>query len=330
MKKTIYLLILLLPFFSCTEKKPTETSKTEGTKPTLSLPAFNADSAYQFVKEQLVFGPRVPNTPEHEACADYLAAKMKGWGADVIVQKGKVKAFDQTELNIRNIIAQFDVSNPNRILLFAHWDTRPFADHDENPARRDEPILGASDGASGVAVLMEVARNLQQMPSKYGVDIIFFDAEDYGTPDHRDLPYNPDTWCLGSQYWGKNLHKLGYYPKYGILLDMVGAKGAMFYQEQFSLQFAPGLVGKVWQTAEILGFGNYFPKAKGGLITDDHLYVNKLTGIPCINIIQHDPTSNTGFGTYWHTHNDNLEIIDAFTLGMVGKVLTQVIYSEGS
>jgi glutaminyl-peptide cyclotransferase len=323
-------LLFLLILFSCSEKKPSSQPPAAVSKPLIHIPEFNADSAYRYVEEQLAFGPRVPNTPQHEACANYLSDKMKSWGAEVIVQKAKVKAFDQTVLNISNIIAQFDVNNPNRILLFAHWDTRPFADHHDDPSRRDEPILGASDGASGVAVLMEIARNLQQHPSKFGIDIIFFDAEDYGTPDHRNLPYNPDTWCLGSQYWGKNLHKLGYYPKYGILLDMVGAKGALFYQERYSLSFAPGLVQHVWKTASELGYSNYFLSAKGGMITDDHVYVNQLTGIPCINIIQHDPSSATGFGTYWHTHNDNLDIIDLFTLGMVGKTVTTVIYREGN
>lgn len=315
---------------SCGDKKQAEKAVEKPQKITVNVPSFNADSAYQYVKDQLAFGPRVPNSAEHAKCAAYLENKMKSFGAEVIVQQGKVKAFDGTVLNIKNIIAQFDVNNPNRIVLFAHWDTRPFADHCEDPSRRDEPINGANDGASGVAVLMEIGRQLQFQPSKLGVDIIFFDAEDMGTPDHRNLPYDADTWCLGSQYWSKNLHKPGYNPHYGILLDMVGAKEATFFKERYSISYAPWLVEKVWNIAHELGFGLYFPMEQGGLITDDHVYVNRITGIPTIDIIQHDPTSNTGFGSYWHTHNDNLDAVDPYTMLAVGKTVMTVIYREGN
>lgn len=302
--------------------------KEEKAQPELQTPDFNADSAYQYIQKQVDFGPRVPNTPEHEATANWLAAKMESMGAEVFVQEGKVTAFDNSILNIKNIIAQFQPEKNNRILLFAHWDTRPFADYDPDPAKRNQPIDGANDGGSGVGVLMEIARHLQDNPTHPGIDIIFFDAEDYGTPDHLNVEYKADTWCLGSQYWGKNPHKKNYYAQYGILLDMVGAKNARFYQEQASMRFAPQLVNHIWDTAAALGYGSYFIFQKGGYITDDHIYVNKHTGIPAVNIIQYDPSTNTSFGSYWHTHDDTMENIDRNTLKAVGQTVMEVIYKN--
>ncbi|TCO07918.1 M28 family peptidase [Natronoflexus pectinivorans] len=297
-------------------------------KPDLVTPEFNADSAYYFIEKQVSFGPRVPNTPEHIACAEYLAATLERFGADVIVQEAEVRAFDNTRLNIRNIIGQFQPEKSERLLLFAHWDTRPFADHDPDPAMRNTPILGANDGGSGVGVLLEIARHLQENPTHPGIDIIFFDAEDYGIPDHIHVPYRPDTWCLGSQYWGQNPHVRNYYARFGILLDMVGAKDAQFYREQHSLRFAPRLVDHIWNIAHELGYGAWFNFGIGGLITDDHVYVYKHLNIPSVNIIQHDPTSPTSFGSYWHTHADNMDIIDKATLKAVGQTVMEVIYRE--
>ena len=290
-------------------------------------PPFNADSAYRYIQKQVDFGPRVPNTPEHEACARWLESSMRQFADSVIVQEGEVTAFDGTKLQIKNIISQFQPEKNNRILLFAHWDTRPFADYDPDPEKRNQPIDGANDGGSGVGVLMEIARHLQEKPTDTGIDIIFFDAEDYGTPHHMDVPYQADTWCLGSQYWGRNPHEKGYYARYGILLDMVGAQNALFYQERASLDMAPELVDYIWETAEDLGHGNYFVFRKGSHITDDHIYVNRHTGIPAANIIEYDPTSNTSFGKYWHTHDDNMEIIDRKTLNAVGETVMEVIYN---
>ncbi len=295
---------------------------------TIKIPSFNADSAYQYVDEQVAFGPRVPNTDAHTKCANYLSSKLEEFGADVIVQEAQLIAFDNKVLNAKNIIGQYNPELKNRVLLFAHWDSRPFADHCEDPARRNEPILGANDGASGVGVLLEVARCLKNDTLPIGIDIIFFDAEDYGIPDHLDVQWKPDTWCLGSQYWSKNPHTPNYYAQYGILLDMVAAPQATFFQEQQSLQFAPRIVKKVWNTANDIGFGNHFVYDKGGAITDDHVYVNNILGIPCIDIIQFDPTTNSSFGSYWHTHNDNMNVIDKNTMKAVGQTLLHVIYNE--
>ncbi len=294
----------------------------------IKAPQFNADSAYSYVEKQVAFGPRVPNTKEHLLCADYLSSEMKRFGADVIVQDAPVTAFDGTELKAKNIIGQFNPEKRNRILLFAHWDSRPFADHDPDPQKRNTPILGANDGASGVGVLMEMARQINKAGINMGVDIIFFDAEDYGMPDHIDVKYKPDTWCLGTQYWCKNPHRKDYTARYGILLDMVGAPDAVFYQELYSKKFAPNLVDRVWNTAADQGYLSYFSFEDGGQIVDDHVYVNKLRNIPSIDIIQHEPMSETNFNAYWHTHEDNMNNIDRATLKAVGQILLEVIYSE--
>ena len=160
-----------------------------------------------------------------------------------------------------------------RVLLCAHWDSRPYADQDADKTKHHSPILGVNDGASGVGVLLEVARQLQQQAPAIGIDIIFFDAEDYGIPYFYQGAYKNDTWCLGSQYWGRVPHVDGYNARYGILLDMVGGKNATFYKEQFSQRTAGKYVNKIWNTAHRLGFGNFFPKEKGTEVTDDHMYV---------------------------------------------------------
>ncbi len=322
--------ITLTILFGCNSNnaKTNSSSSIAKKKEYVYVPQFNADSAYQYVYDQVAFGPRVPNTEAHTKCAEYLSSKLEEFGAEVIVQEAQLTAFDNKILNAKNIIGQYNPELKNRIMLFAHWDSRPFADHDPDTSKRNEPILGANDGASGVGVLLEIARSLQKDTLPIGIDIIFFDAEDYGIPDHLNVDWKPDTWCLGSQYWGKNPHTPDYYAQYGILLDMVGAPQATFYQEQQSLQFARRIVKKVWNTANDLGYGNHFIYEKGGAITDDHVYVNNLRGIPCIDIIQFDPSTNSSFGSFWHTHNDNMEAISKSTLKAVGQTLLHVIYNE--
>lgn len=296
----------------------------------ISVPDFNADSAYNFVNEQVKFGPRVPKSKAHKKCASYLVGEMKRFGARVIEQKAKMKAFDDTFLPINNIISSFYPDKKKRLVFFSHWDSRPFSDHDPDPANYNKPILGANDGASGVGVLMEIGRLLSTVDQKpdVGIDLIFLDAEDYGTPDHLNLPYKEDTWCLGSQYWSANMHEPAYYPLYGVLLDMVGAPQATFYKERFSMHYAPGIVEKTWATARNIGYGNYFIDQDGGMITDDHVYVNRIAGIPTIDIIQHDPSTESSFGAYWHTQNDDMSNVDRNTLKAVGQTLVQLIFQE--
>ncbi|WP_430810794.1 MULTISPECIES: M28 family peptidase [unclassified Carboxylicivirga] len=313
----------------CDFLKGDNTKQGASTKATkVAAPVFNSDSAYHYIAEQLAFGPRVPNTEEHAACAAYLSEQLRRFGAEVVVQEAKVIAFDNTVLHAKNIIGQYNPGAKRRVLLCAHWDTRPFADYDTDAARRNQPIDGANDGASGVGVLLEIARQLQQQPVNVGIDIIFFDAEDYGQPAHLNLSPKDDTWCLGSQYWGKHPHTPDYRALYGILLDMVGAPDAYFYQEQHSMNYDPGLVRYIWDTAHQLGYGYHFKKDRGGWITDDHVYVTNLRNFPCVNIIQYNPDARHGFGDYWHTHNDTMDNINKNTLKAVGQTVLEVIYSE--
>ncbi len=309
--------------FSCRQEAKT----TATTDVAVSVPVFSADSAYIFIAQQVDFGPRVPNTPAHEACADFLVARLQSFGATVTEQKVKLRAFNGDILHANNIIASFKPEENQRILLFAHWDTRPWSDNDPDPANHNKPVLGANDGASGVGVLLEIARNIGIQSPRLGIDIIFFDAEDYGAPESYSGNAT-DTWCLGSQHWARNPHVNPYRPRFGILLDMVGAKDATFYREQISEYYARNIVDKVWTVARNQGFEKFFVNKPGGAITDDHLYVNQIAGIPSINIIQYNPQSAKGFGDYWHTVHDNMSNIDKNTLFAVGTTVMQVIYNE--
>ena len=293
------------------------------------IPEFNEDSAYGFIQKQVDFGPRVPNEAAHRACADYLVAKLKEYAHEVSEQDFESTAYDGTNLYLKNIIASFNVDKTKRILLAAHWDTRPFADKDS--ININEPITGANDGGSGVAVLLEIARQLHLNGDfDVGIDIILFDGEDYGVPvyeeEYKNVPYS--GYCLGSQYWSKNKHIPNYSAYYGILLDMVGAKGAKFYQEGLSMKSAPSVVKKVWDYGQSLGYGDYFVYQKSQEILDDHKFVNQWANIPMIDIIEYDPSTKNYFGGYHHTHRDNMDLIDKNTLEAVGQTVLKLVYLE--
>ncbi|MFB9865457.1 M28 family peptidase [Rufibacter immobilis] len=317
-------LLLTSGFYACDKKGNTETATAEQPAATaaVNVPAFNADSAYQFVARQVAFGPRVPNTPAHRACGDFLVAKLKGYGANVLEQPFTAQAYTGTTLNLRNIMAQYNPKATNRILLSAHWDTRHMADKDSVNA--DKPADGANDGASGVAVLLEIARQLQANPlqGNVGVDLLLFDGEDYG----QDAP---ESWGLGSQYWSKNLLPSGYQAQYGILLDMVGAKGARFAREETSRVYAGDVVEKIWKTANQIGYSDYFPFQDSPGITDDHTFVIQNANIRMADIIAYDSSSPDGFfGPYHHRHSDNMDIIDRNTLKAVGQTVLHVVMTE--
>ena len=321
--------LFLLPFWSCKSDRTSENGGSEvptATSEPLTVPSFNRDSAFAFVAKQLSFGPRVPNSEGHRQTRDWLVSKLREYGAEVTGQDFQAEAYTGEKLQATNIIARFNPSEGRRILLAAHWDTRPFADSplEDEENRKKEPILGADDGGSGVAVLLEVARQLSAHPVPIGVDIILFDAEDFGESGGE----NNNSWGLGSQHWSRNLHEPGYRPLYGILLDMVGTKGARFTKEQFSMQFAAPVMNKVWKLAQTMGYGNYFVDTPTPGILDDHYFVNTIAGIPMIDIVNRPPDSQTGFGTHWHTHDDNLDIINKQTLKAVGQVVLAVIFRE--
>lgn len=327
MRKILFttFITLIISLISCNNNNTTpqqQNSEKEG-ETSLTMPDFDADSAFTFVKAQTDFGPRTPGSDAHKACALWLSEKLGSYCDTVILQQFTSKTYDNKSWESVNIIGEIAPEKTNRILLAAHWDSRPFADHDPNPANHDKPIDGANDGASGVGVLLEIARQLHLQQPEVGVDIILFDLEDYGTPQSVDLP--GDWWCLGAQYWAKNPHKTGYKADFGILLDMVGASNAVFRHEAFSYNYAQPYLAKIWGTAYQLGHKEYFRNEAANPITDDHLYVNTIARIPMVNIVHQDNSTGTGFTTTWHTLNDNINNIDPKTLKVVGTTVLAVI-----
>ncbi len=330
MKNKLVYLLLTLVIVSCgndpiKEKKPVVAKEKAIAQPKIERPAFDADSAYLYVKQQVDFGPRFPNNEAHGKCAKFLENKLISFGLNTITQIGEATTFNNKKITIKNIIGEYNPEAKKRILLFAHWDSRPFADQDSK--NMTQPILGANDGASGVGILLEVARQLTIEKPEIGVDIIFFDAEDYGQPSGMSNNIS-ETYCLGSQYWAKNLHKKGYTAEYGILLDMVGNSNPYFTQESISMRYAPQIIKKVWNNGKLLGYNKHFVNQKTGFVgTDDHQFVNEIAGIPSIDIIHYERGSGS-FHSTWHTHNDNMDVIDKTSLSIVGEVLLYTIYQE--
>ena len=292
---------------------------------------FSADSAYAFCAAQCQYGPRTMNSEAHEKCGEWIAEKFRQYGCEVELQRADLKGYDGTILKSTNIIAksQKQTTGP-RILICAHWDSRPWADNDPDSANWHKPVMAANDGASGVAVMLEIARLLQENDSaSMAVDFICFDAEDWGIPQWEN-DGDADSWALGAQYWAEQCPKsIANSYQYGILLDMVGGQSARFYREYFSMKYARNIVEKVWQAAAAAGYGSYFPAEDVGGVTDDHLPVNEKAGIPCIDIINHYPDcEQSSFGPTWHTISDDMQHIDKNTLQAVGQTLVQVLFSE--
>jgi len=317
------LLCTLLCFTSCVEENGASSSSskpsaTKTKKTDVKVPAFNENAAYDYIAKQVAFGPRVPGSEAHKKCADWMETELGGVADKVEVQTGRTVIPGGTEVPIYNIIASFNPDKKKRVLLCAHWDTRPWADEDDE--RQDEPIAGANDGGSGVGVLLEIANRLQADRLNYGVDIVLFDVEDAGKSNI------PDSYCLGSQYWGKRAKDSGYKADFGILLDMVGAENALFYQEGLSKQIAQPILDKVWSAANDAGYSSNFVHRTVNPVTDDHKYVYAFTRIPIIDIIQFD----NNFGAFWHTHDDDMDVISKTTLKAVGQTVLQVLYSENS
>ncbi len=328
MKKPLFHILyflLLTVLYSCNQgRQPVETKEEPVA---LASASFNADTAYAFTKQQVAFGPRVPNTPAHNKCAVFLAATLRRYTKDVTIQRGTVNAYNGTALRFSNIIASFNPEAKVRVLLLSHWDSRPIADHDPDPAKRRQPVDAANDGGSGVGVQLEIARQLNIKQPAVGVDILLVDAEDYGAPEDAASSAT-DDWALGSQYWAKNPHKQGYTARYGILLDMVGATDARFTLEATTMKYAPDIARKIWAVGEQLGYGEIFSTEETNGITDDHVYINEILRIPTIDIIQYDPTTKSGFYKNWHTTHDNMEGISRETLRAVGTTVLTAVYNE--
>ena len=325
MRKTILFICILAIGCSCKQSIKTQNNVNEKA----SVPVFNADSAYHYTATQVSFGPRVPGTEAHEVCGNYLSGELKRFGAIVTEQEATLQLRDGTPIKIKNIIGSFQPENKSRVLLFAHWDTRPFADEDPNPDNRMKPIDGANDGAGACAALLEIARHIGTNPPAVGIDIIFFDLEDWGQPNNfpREFRHYGD-WCMGSEYWAKNPHVPNYTARFGILLDMVSAPGAQFYKEGFSRRYAASIVKKVWEAARATGYGSYFIEQNGDSVLDDHVPVIEHRKIPSINIVHHVPGSSSGFGSYWHTMEDNMNNVSKETLMAVGQTVLYVVYNE--
>ena len=312
---------------SCGNLKKQTTDESASLQPV--GPVFCADSAYLYCQAQCDFGPRTMNSKAHDDCEKWIISKFESFGMQVTPQKAVLKGYDGTSLNSTNIIASYRPDLTDRVLLCAHWDSRPWADNDPDEANWKTPVMAANDGASGVAVMLEIARLLSKDTLQLGVDFICFDAEDWGVPQWNEDNFDSDSWALGAQYWSTNLHKKGYRARFGILLDMVGGQGAQFYKETMSVQYANHIVEKVWRAAQVVGYGSMFPSQQGTGVTDDHISVNTKAKIPTIDIIPYYPNcEQSSFGPTWHTVNDDMEHIDKNTLQAVGQTLIQVLFSE--
>jgi len=328
--KIFFLVAATAVLVSCGPEKPVVENTTTGsttstntvvTKAHIVPPDFNADSAYAYIKTQADMGPRVPGSRAHEKAVAYFEKYFKNLGADVKVLGGSTTTYDGKQWRIDNVIATFNPQAKTRILLSAHYDSRPFADKDPVPANRTKPCPGVNDGASGVGVLMEIGRLIKDKQPNVGIDIILFDLEDYG--DNGD----PNSWCLGSVYWSNNLHKPGYKAKYAVLLDMVGAKDAIFPREGTSVFHANDVVNKIWNAADKLGYSNYFVYEESAEMTDDHVPINKIAGIPAVDILHYNYLKNEFF-EHHHTTTDDINTIDKKTIKAVGQTLMEVIYNE--
>ena len=320
----LIIIICSLVLFSCKYDKKVAEPEIVASSPKLKIPVLNKDSAYAYVAKQVSFGPRVPGTAAHKLCGEWIIEKANSFGAKVITQDFSAEAFNGTKFQAKNIIAAYNPAAKSRVILAAHWDSRIAADHDPDKSKQNQQVMGADDGASGVGILLEIARQLQLNPiSNLGVDIIFFDAEDQGSEggDGTD-------WCLGAQYWARNKHAPNYQAKYGILLDMVGAKVPRYTKEGSSVSYAGAVLDKVWNLAQKMGHGNSFVNENSPPLVDDHYFINKVAGIPMIDIINR-PT-NDHFVAHWHTVNDQLANIEPETLKFTGQVVLAVIYREAN
>ncbi len=319
-KSIIIVLLCLCVMFGCGKKKTAveDASFVDYTK--VKTPNFSADSAYYFVKKQCEFGPRTPMSKGAKECFDYLYTFFEQNADTVYVQEFTSKLWDGKEVKGKNIIASFNPSATDRVLLSAHWDSRLWADNDSDESKRKEPIIGANDGASGVGVLMEIARLMKDRKTKQGLDIILFDLEDQGCPTWAESDVEDQTdWCLGSQYWAENLHIPYYRAKYGILLDMVGGKNPRFSKDEVSMGYARSIVNNIWNIADDLGYGEIFVEGDYVSVMDDHVWINHSAKIPTIDIVQNSP--NISFFPYWHTTKDDIDCIDKKSLEIVGKVV---------
>lgn len=322
--------LIILTLTACGDRTKRSNSRTD-TIAMQPCPTFEAERAMQHIVAQCAFGPRVPGSEAWKTCGDSLVAWFSALGLEVTEQQTTVTAYDGSTLPCRNIKASLHPERTDRILLCSHWDSRPWADNDPDASNYRSAVPAANDGASGVAVMLELARILSSDNTvQTGIDFVCFDVEDYGTPQWEDTDYDNEgsTWCLGSRVWAEEAARVGYQAHFGILLDMVGGRGSTFSKESASLYYAQPIVDLLWQIAAQLGYGQFFPQSEGGSIMDDHINVNQIARIPCIDIVPYHTEGPSSFGPTWHTVNDTPENIDPNVLKAVGQTLLQLIYND--
>jgi glutaminyl-peptide cyclotransferase len=274
---------------------------------------FDGQTAFGYIQTQVAFGPRVPGTDAHEKMANWLDSLLRQRADTVIVQRWNHVTTSRDTLPLRNFIARFNPSAAKRLLLLAHWDSRPVSD---SPVSRDSShaVVGANDGGSGVALLLGVADVLKRSPPAIGVDLLFVDGEDYG-----DFTKAPGDVLIGSRYYGAH-HPPGAQPLYAVLFDLVADKDLQIYQEGNSLVGAPEVVELVWDTAKDLGYGGYFIASPRHTLIDDHLELQK-AGIRAIDVVDFDYPA-------WHTQYDTIDKVSAASLQVVGDVAVQLVRRE--
>jgi glutaminyl-peptide cyclotransferase len=274
---------------------------------------FDGQSAFGYLQSQVGFGPRVPGTEGHLEMGDWLDSLLRQRADTLIVQSWNHVTVSGDTLQLRNFLARFNPSAEKRILLLAHWDSRPVSD---GPLSHDstKPVLGANDGASGVALLLGVADVLKRAPPPIGVDLLFVDGEDYG-----DFTKTPADVLIGSRYYGAH-QPSGSPPLYAVLFDLIGDKDLQVYQEGNSLIGAPEVVELVWDTAKDLGYGGYFIATPRHTLIDDHLELQK-AGIRAIDVVDFDYPA-------WHTQDDTLDKVSPESLQVVGDVAVALIRRE--
>lgn len=312
------MLMIALLAAGCSQDQPRASSPEQSPtirKAMAAIPEFNGSRAFDMLLKQTSLGPRNPGSEGHRACLDFLIASLKSSADSVRVQEFTHKGYGGETLHLTNVVASFKPAASSRVLFCAHWDTRPRAERDENAQKRSLPILGANDGASGVAVLLEIASLLHNTPPPIGVDIVLFDGEDYGEEG------DTDQYLLGSRHFARTKSP-DYLPRFGILLDMIGDANLDIPKELHSVRYAPDVIGIVWNTARELGI-TQFSDQPGDEILDDHVPLNE-AGIKTIDLI--DFAYPDASHRYWHTHNDVPAHCSSESLGAVGTVLTHVIY----
>ncbi|MDE0587026.1 MAG: M28 family peptidase [Candidatus Marinimicrobia bacterium] len=282
------------------------------------IPVFNGNAAFTHLVAQCDFGPRNPGSVGHQKALDYFLNVLTTLADTVSTQSfTEIMPRSKQKVEMHNIIAQFNPKAKKQIMISAHWDTRPWGDRSLSIMRKDQPILGANDGASGVAILLELAKVLHDNPQKIGVNLVLFDAEDFGS--------SGDSWsyCKGSQYFAKNLPIT--LPEYAINLDMVGDANLEIYIERISYKQNPSLVLDLWGLAEELKLSG-FKKMAYHSIFDDHVPLYELAGIPAVDIIDFDyPDEKTN---YHHTYNDIVENCSPESLRQVGTLMVHHIYNQ--